>query len=296
LRRLGKEFPFEIILGSWLYPDGCAAAQLAAELKVPCVLIAQGSDVHQYLQRPVRRTVIVQALQRVAAGIVRSRELGRLLAAAGAPADKLHVIYNGVDLAVFQPGDPLAARRELGLPQEGQLLLYIGNLLPVKNPLLLLAAFAELDRRRPGPPLHLVMVGDGPLRSQARQQAEAAGLGDRVFLPGSLEAPRVARHLQAADVLCVPSDNEGVPNVMLEAFASGRPVVATRVGGIPELLTEAYLGQLVPPGDAPALAAALAATLRQPSRSEEIHRYARQFSWERTAAQYLALLRQGINP
>lgn len=289
--RMRAEFPYDVVLGAWVYPDVCALDQLGPELQAPLVGLAQGTDVHSYLHMPLRRHAIVQALSRTAATITRSRDLSTRLHDAGVPFMKLRPIYNGVDTATFRPGDALAARKELGLPPDSQMLLYVGNFLPVKNPLLLVGAHARLCRTR-SKPCELVMIGTGPLEGKSRQLAHAGGFGAHVRLMGRKSPAEVARFMQAADVLCVPSKQEGVPNVLLEAFACGLRAVATRVGGIPEVLDKDFLGRLVPSADVDALEQALAQTLKEAPDRAAILRHAAQFSWERTTERYLSVLEE----
>ena len=292
VRELRREFAFAAVLSAWLYPDSCAVARLARELDFSFVAIVQGSDVHQYLRHPVRRRIIQELLPRAAAIITRSADLAQRLADAGLNPAKLHPIYNGLDFTTFTPGDRQSARRELGLPESVPLVVFVGNFFPIKNPLLLIGAHATLCAQPGLRECRLVMVGSGPLERRARQLADQLGFGAQVLLTGPQDAASVARHLQAADVLCLPSDNEGVPNVILEAFACGCPVVASRVGGIPEVHTGEFLGRLVPPRDHAALATALGNVLRMPPPPERIVAHARQFTWERAAAAYDRLLHQ----
>jgi teichuronic acid biosynthesis glycosyltransferase TuaC len=287
-----KEFPFAVVLVSWVYPDGCAVAELAREMNFPFVVIAQGSDVHQYLQIPARRKIITTALAGASGIITRSRALARLLVNAGVAGKAIHPIYNGVESDLFRPGDRNIARAALGLSPMETVLLFVGNFLPIKDPVALQNAFFELVRLEWRKYLRLVMVGDGPLRERIRQRAERNGLRDRVLLPGRKPPEEVARYLQAADLLCVPSLNEGVPNVIYEALSCGLRVVATAVGGIPELLTEDFLGRQIKPGNPQALVAAIQEVLSTQPQRENIVQLAGQFSWERTATEHLHLLRE----
>jgi glycosyltransferase involved in cell wall biosynthesis len=289
LQQVRREFRFDAVLVSWIYPDGCAVSELAASEKFPFIAIAQGSDAHQYLQMPIRRRAIVTAMNRASAVVARSREITHNLSAAGVATAKLHAINNGVDFALYRPADKRSARIELGLPLEDPVILYVGNFLSIKNPLLAVAAHDQLSQSS-APTARLVMLGDGSLLKPARQQADRGRNGERVELLGRRPAAQVARYMQAADVLCVPSHNEGVPNVVLEAFACGLPVVATRVGGIPEILCHEFLGRLVAPASVSALATTLAKTLAQSADRERIVQYAQQFPWERTAQAYFDLL------
>jgi len=271
---------------------------LAQEMDFPFVAIAQGSDVHQYLQWPVRREIITRLLPRAAAVITRSGELARLLAGAGLSRERLHPIYNGVDLELFRyaahtaHADKSAARRELGLPADAPLILFVGNFYEIKNPLLPPLALANLSTVSfPTPPV-LVMVGGGALEQRVRELANRLPVRDRVILAGRTDARGVARYMQAADVLCLPSQNEGVPNVILEAFASGLPVIASRVGGIPEVHPGDDFGRLVSTTEPTAFATAFQEVLLSPPSAERIRHHALQFSWQRTADACHELLSQ----
>ena len=290
LSALRQRKEFDVVLASWLFPDCCAIARLAKELDFPFVAISQGTDAHQYLKVPVRRRIMKKWLPRASAVITRSSELTRLLGEAGLPAERLHPIYNGVDLEQFRPGDAETARRELHLPLDRPVILFVGNFYRIKNPLVLPQALARLPAKSfPLPPV-LAMVGGGPLEEDLRRLAERLNLQDRVIFAGRTQAAGVARYMQAADVLCLPSKNEGVPNVILEAFASGLPVVASRVGGIPEVHPGDALGRLVPTITPESLATALTETLMAPPEPERLREHALQFSWRRAAGAYHDLL------
>ncbi len=289
LREIHSRFPFDVVLSSWIYPDSCAVAQLSGELGFPFVAIAQGSDVHQYLRHPVRRKIIAQALPAASAVITRSGELARLLGETGVASETLHTIYNGVNRAIFRPADRAAARQALNLQQDVQIILFVGNFYPIKNPLLLIEAHSQVCDDNTLSRTKLIMLGDGPLAGNARALGDRLHFGPNVVLGGRKSAAEVARYMQAADVLCVPSVNEGVPNVVLEAFACGLPVVASRVGGIPEVHPGETCGRLVEPRLA-TVAAALRAVLREPPPSAPIAEYGAQFTWEKTAEGYNALL------
>lgn len=291
LREVRREFAFDVVLGSWIFPDCCALAELAQEMDFPLVAIAQGSDVHQYLRNPTRREIILDRLPRASAVVTRSGELARLLVAAGLPTGRVHPIYNGIDFTCFHLADATTARRELGLPEAARVILFVGNFYDIKNPHLLVEAHARLTAESD---CHLVLIGDGPLAPALRQSAARLGTSDRVIFAGRKGAPAVARYMQAADVLALPSRNEGVPNVILESFACGLPVVASKVGGIPEVHDSAELGRLFPEGNLHALTESLREVLQSAPARDYLHAHARGFSWERTTAAYDALLRQAI--
>ncbi len=288
-----REWQPDLILAAWLFPDACAVSRIASGIRQPVVAIAQGTDTHHYLRFRLRRWVMRRSLNRCTAIVCRSRELHKQLADAGVREPRLCTIYNGVDTQQFRPGNSKEARLQLGLPEHGSIVLYVGNLMPVKNPGLLLSVADRLKNRMPidRTPL-FVFVGNGPLLDTLKHQAEAAGLASRCRFEGVQPPEAVVRFMQAADVLAVPSRNEGVPNVIREAFACAKPVVATRVGGIPEIVTADDLGKLVPLGDCMAFAAALERILNTPPDAKRIRQYALRFTWDRTIHTYTDLFEE----
>jgi teichuronic acid biosynthesis glycosyltransferase TuaC len=285
-----KDFSFDVVLCSWLYPDATAVARLAKAMDFPFVAVAQGSDVHQYLGMPSRCRRIVSAVNQSTTTVARSLELARLLRDAGVKKEKLQVIYNGVETEVFKPGNQADERDALGLPLTAKIILYVGNLLPVKNPRLALESLAKLTVLDPAMEPRLIMVGMGPLEASLKQDAETLGIAARVIWAGAQKPVQVAKYLRACDVLCLPSLNEGMPNVLLEALATGKPVVATNVGGIAEILNRPELGKLVASQDAEQMAAALHTILSIKPAEAEIAQIGRAYSWMDTARAYYQLL------
>lgn len=245
----------DVVLATWAYPDGCAAVLAARAAGKPCVVKVHGSDVNVVLETKAARAVAARVLPMADAVVAVSRPLAEELVRLGVPRDRVHLVMNGVDAALFRPRDRLEARRALGLADDARVALFVGRLEPQKGIRELLDAFEGVRARVPG--ATLVLVGDGVSAAEVRVRGARWGKGAaRVVGP---RAPAdVARWMAACDVLTLPSWAEGTPNVVLEALASGRPVVATRVGGIPDVLRDPRSGLVVPPRDAPALASALA--------------------------------------
>lgn len=260
------EFTPDVALASWLFPDGCAVAKLCGK-DLPYLLICQGTDAHGYLRDPIRRKAIVEAGNQSAGVVTRSGDLGRLLSEAGVEKAKLHTVFNGVDPATFQPGEKASERRSLSLPAQdaAAIVLFVGNFLPVKNPLLLVEATSRLAGDLPPErsSLHLVLIGSGPMEGEIKAALQSSPLSGVTFA-GRRDSAEVARFMRAADVLCLPSWNEGLPNVVLEAVACGLPVVASDVGGIGEVIDRPSRGHLVPAGQAGPLVNRLRQVLADP--------------------------------
>jgi len=182
------------------------------------------------------------------------------------PARKITRIYNGVDTGKFFPRQTdRSILADSGFATSDSVVIgSVGRMAAVKNPVMLVRAFISLLEKNNDlrSKLCLVMIGDGPLRSEVQQTAEAAGIADRVWLPG--ERDDVAELLAGFDIFVIPSLNEGISNTILEAMATGLPVVATAVGGNPELVTPGATGVLVEAGDPEALVAGIQGYLDRP--------------------------------
>jgi len=237
------------------------AAYLATRLHPrPLVLSVRGSDIH-LLEGGLMRRLNRRIYQWMDVVIAVSEDIAGKLEQAGVPGEKIGVVYNGVDER-FQPHDREGMRRRLGLPQGRFIVLFVGLLVPVKGVDVLLEAVKIIDDER----LLCVLVGDGSLKESLRQQAELAGLGDGVLFAGRRSSEEIPVWMNAADVLVLPSLSEGRPNVVLEAQACGLPVVATRVGGTPELIHDGETGLLVESGDPQALARGIGELMRDEQR------------------------------
>jgi glycosyltransferase involved in cell wall biosynthesis len=222
----------------------------------------------------------VVAVSEDAARLCRDRE--------GVDRRKLSTIANGVDTRLFRPGgDRAAARARLGVPPGGLHVGCVARLEAVKDHATLLDAFALLRAERPD--AHLTLVGGGSLRAALEGRAGAADLAGAVTFAGERE--EVAPLHAAFDVFALSSRSEGQSLTLLEAASAGLPIVATRVGGNPEIVADAVTGLLVPPGDPRALAAALGEAARRGAAlgAAGRARVERLFSAERMAGAYHAL-------
>ena len=283
---LARRGHVDVVLGTWAYPDGCAAVALAALLRVPAVVKLHGSDLNVIARLRGPRAQLRAMLPRAARVVAVSRALAAEAEALGVPAERIRLVRNGVDGERFRPGDRRAARAGLGLPSGRRLVLYVGHLKENKGVLDLAAAMADVADA------DLAVVGGG--EAAARLEAALAPLGPRARLVGERPHDEVATWMAAADVVVLPSWNEGTPNVVIEALACGRRVVATRVGGTPDLVTSSLLGELVPPRDPSSLAGALRRALASEYDPDAVARAASASSWDDSAARLHAVLEEAV--
>ena len=202
-----------------------------------------------------------------------------------APPERITVIPLGFDLHPFLSCEDQRGlfRRELGLRDGTRLVGIVGRLFPIKNHRLFLDAAARVAAREPD--CRFVIVGDGILRPELEQVSSDLGLAGRVIFTGwRKDLPRIYADL---DVLVVSSDNEGTPVSAIEAMAARCPVVATRVGGIPDLIIDGETGFLVPPKNAEQLAAAVIHLLREPDVAHRVGQAARAVARERFSVERL---------
>jgi len=276
LRRLRRAH-YDCMLLSWGYPDAAAASWVARHLGIPYVVKVHGTDLNVKAEQGLIRPQIRQALRGAQGVVAVSQALADKAVAMGVDPSRVHVLYNGVEPNLFTRGSLSDARSKLSLPQDERILLYVGNLKDTKGCLDLLEAFPRVLSTHPD--ANLVFVGSGPAREALLQRAAALGCQERVRLVGAVEHYALGDWFRAADLLCLPSHNEGVPNVVLEAMACGTPVVATRVGGIPEVLPE-QAGILVDAHDRIGLEGALVDALGKAWDGERIAAYASRFRWD----------------
>jgi teichuronic acid biosynthesis glycosyltransferase TuaC len=269
----------DVILNYWLYPQGYAAVEVGRKLGIPVVVGSIGTDLNQ-LDDPIIRLLTRRTLNRATLVVTKSMNLQQTAIRLGANPGKVHTIINGCDTAIFRLSDRIQARQKLHLENADQLLIYVGRIESRKGVSELIEALAAVpksDRH-----LQLALIGDGPaLQATLSERIRALGLAEHVKFVPPVTPREVSLWLAAANVLVLPSYAEGCPNVVLESISCGRPVVATEVGGIPEIVDE-RCSVLVPPRDVQALARAIDVAL---SRSWDESLIASHFqrSWRQVA-------------
>ena len=259
-RRVAGKYQASLMHGHWVIPGGAIAAAAAPSL--PLVVSLHGSDVYVAETLAPARLVARSVFRRARAVTACSSDLAQRALALGADEASMQVVPYGVDPTRFQP-DPAAraaCRATLQLSAETALILAAGRLVRKKGFEHLIEAVALMpDRGR----VVLALAGEGDLGGELRARAASAGLGDRVRFLGNQRQDEVAGWLAAADIIAVPSvrddsgNVDGLPNVVLEALASGTPLITTLAGGIGAVVEPDRTALVVPERDAPALARAI---------------------------------------
>lgn len=276
--------PIDLLDAHYFYPDGVAAAKIVRHYRLPLLITARGSDVNLLAKYEQPRRAMVRAAETACAVVAVSQGLATAMLDMGIPERKIHVLRNGVDLEFFCPGNRDVARRKLDV--RGRFLVSVGMLKPEKGHDLAIRLIAELADAE------LAIIGAGSHETQLRHLVSELGLEDRVRFTGKLDADALRDYYQAADALVLMSVREGMPNVVLESMACGTPVVATRVGGIPEVVEHGTTGQLVAERSLAALQAAWEALMGNTVDRAAIRRHAEKFSWDDTIDALYALMRR----
>jgi glycosyltransferase involved in cell wall biosynthesis len=285
VRRLRREFRFDLIDAHFGYPDGVAAALLGRALGCPVVMTLRGNEV-ELESSLLRRAQLRWALQTTRV-ITVSEHLRQLATKLGVPRERVRVIANGVDAGLFRPRDQHAARARLGLPAQRPVLISVGGFVERKGHERVLDLLPELQRSLPGL-LYIVMgtAGGGESRLAAVER-RARGMSGSVRIEVARPHEEIPVWLNAADVFCLATAREGCCNAVLEALACGLPVVTTRVGGNAEIVRDGVDGFLVPYFDAPAFATAIRKAFEHPWDRQAIAQQAAMRPWRDAGAAVL---------
>jgi glycosyltransferase involved in cell wall biosynthesis len=287
---LNRLKPIDLVHGIFVHFSGYSACVLARLLRKPVVTTVHDSHIYE------RAEASPGDLERGRA-VFTVRQSDRIITVSAAQMDaviklganpkRVCVITNGVDVRRFQPVARAQARLALGLPPDGNIVLYVGRIVKHKGLVYLVEAIKRLESDRTSVLCHV--AGDGDFRPDLAELIAAHDLRTKMILHGALPHADLPLWMNAADVLALPSLREGWPTVLFEAFACGTPVVATRVGGVPEAVCSPDFGLLVEPGDSVGLAAALDEALHRNWDRTRMVEYARENSWRSKAEQTCAV-------
>jgi glycosyltransferase involved in cell wall biosynthesis len=275
-----RAFAPDLIFSCILYPDGYSALKIGQALSVPVVAMSIGSDINRIGDRVSAmhtRTVLREADFLVTV----SDDLRKKAIMMGASPKRARSIINGCDLSIFHVRDRMEARQKLCIDPAAEAVVYTGRMDVKKGLRDLVEAAVSLHPDRPN--LHVYLVGEGPDRPIIQSAINANNAASYIHALTACAFDDVAVWMAAANLVTLPSYMEGCPNVVLEALACGRPVVATNVGGIPEIMSDAC-GRLVPPREPAALALAIGSVLDSTWDAADISAH-RSRSWNAVAAE-----------
>lgn len=304
LRRQIVHHRIELVHAHWILPNGFVAARAAAAHGIPVVVTLHGSDVFMAERNPLFRALATRALAGAAHVTSCSAELSERLLRLGGEEHRAKVLLvpNGTEVVATERAPAVAAiRRRHGCAETDRLVVAVGRLVDKKGFGFLLEAMPVLLSAEPR--AKLLLGGGGGLEGELRAQAARLGVAERVVFTGALSHPEALELVAAGEVFVMPSirdpkgNVDGLPIVVLEAMAAGRPVVGTAVSGLPLAVLEGETGLLVPEQDPAALAQAVTALLADPERARAMgqrgaRRVQDELNWDAVAAIHDRLYRQ----
>ncbi|MCC6019361.1 MAG: glycosyltransferase family 4 protein [Candidatus Verstraetearchaeota archaeon] len=267
---------------------GYIGARLKERYNIPLIITTHGSDVYDFpFKGRYEYFVTKYALKHADHIIAISNREAKTLLSLGYSIDKISVIPNPVDTRLFRPLPQNKCRSLLNLPSNKKILLTVGNLTKVKGHIYLLEAMASITSKEED--VLLVIVGSGPLKNFLLKEIDKLKLKQKVLMVGEKTHKEIPLWLNASDIFILPSIDEGVPSSILEAIACGKPVIASNVGGIPDIISTNEIGFLIPPRNPKALSNAIMEALDKHWNSETIRKHAMQYSIENIANQIIEL-------
>ncbi len=290
--RVARRQRAQLIHAHWVIPNGLVGAWLASTLRLPLAISLHGSDVFMALRNPLFGRIAQSVFRQAAVITTCSPDLAAGAIRLGAAPQRVLVIPYGVDPDFFHPTVVPLARADFGLTPNDVVLISIGRIVPKKGFDVLIRALPTILRTAPH--THILIGGDGPQREELTRLAADLGVSDHVHLPGVILRDRVPNFLAIGDLFVLPSmrdpagNMDGLPNVLMEALALGKPIVASNLGGVPLVVKDGENGLLCAPGDGGALAEAIVTLLNDPVRCARLGRSARtaveqDFTWFKVA-------------
>lgn len=279
-----NKIQFDIIHAHYAHPPGFVAVLLAKIMKKPVLITCHGSDIHEYTEinytNKLRKQRVLYAIKNATHLITVSHFLKRKIISLGINDEKIEVIYNGKNKE-FYPRNKVEVRRKLGLPLDKKIILNVGVLTPIKGTVYLINAFADLIKERDD--LLLIIIGEGPLRSELENKARSLNLEQYVQFIGFVPNEELVFWFNAADLFVLPSLGEGFGIVIIEALSCGIPVVASNIGGIPEIINEDHLGILVPPENTKELSTGILQAINKKWNRNSLIERSKYYSWDNVA-------------
>jgi len=284
VRTLHADQPFDVVDAQFFYPDGPAAMHIANALALPFSIKARGADISYFGHHPATAPQVREAGARAGGLLAVSQAMRNEMADIGIDPAQVRVHYTGIDTTRFCPGDRVVARAALGLGSEPTIAT-VGALIPRKGQALVIAALPAL------PGVTYLLAGAGESEKTYRALAAKLGVADRVRFLGPVANADLPQLYRAADIMVMPSANEGLANAWVESLACGTPIIISAAGGATELITSATAGQIVARSP-DAIVAAVLAVLGNPRDPNAVAAtLAGRFDWDRNGRELAEHLR-----
>ena len=272
---LAKKWGFDIVHVHGLVPDGVIGVKCKKSYSKPLVVTLHGEDVTKYSKMLFLKSISRFVLARCDKIICVSKSLKNEVYKTNLSKRNIEIIPSGYNVGRFKPLDMKKCRRILNLPENKKIVLFVGHLIKRKGVEYLIRAIKILSEKNNG--LLCFIIGKGVLEENLKQIVSELQLNNRVIFAGKKKPHEIPIWMNACDVLVLPSLNEGLPNVVSEALACGKPVVATNVAGTPEILNN-DVGYLVNPKDEEDLAKKISKALNKKFNKEKLLKRANEFS------------------
>ncbi len=241
------KYKIQIIHAHSVIPTGFMSSIASKIMGKPLFITAHGMDINNFEKKPFFNYFISRAMNSSSKSIAVSEDLAKKMRKMVNDENKIVVLRNAVDTGRFNPTKNRSIRKDFGIRDEEILILFVGYLDEFKGIFELINAFNKITAENSN--VKLMMVGTGPKKEDLLEILNKVGIEDKVIFTGVVEHQKIHRYYQSADIFVLPSYTEGLPVSILEAMATGVPVVATSVGGVPELITHGLNGFIVPPRD-----------------------------------------------
>jgi glycosyltransferase involved in cell wall biosynthesis len=288
LHMINKDY--RIIHGHFVFPAGYVGVRLKEQLHLPFVLTAHGGDIYSqpFVNKwwyHTTKTTLERSDEIITTSL---RNYNLITDEFKIAPEKVHIIRNGFDETVFMPLSDPDIRVRLGLPGNRKILLSVGNLVGVKGHRYLIEALSKAIKTYKD--IYCVIIGNGQLKSNLQRQIKRLGLTEYICLIDGVDHAKLNLWMNACDCFILPSEDEGLPTVIPEALACGKPILATSVGGVPEIIKNDHLGLLVKPKSSEELAAGIVKMLSKKWDQDTIASHARKnYSWTSIAAEIMAV-------
>ena len=292
LRRTVREHNIDIVNSHWMIPQGFIASLLPKDLPCKQVLTIHAAGLFALQRLPMGKAMAQRIVRRSDLIYSVSSYNRQVLEQLVRHTVDCRILPMGIDTYYYEDHtDPATLRSKLGLPA-GKIILYVGKLNEKKGVIYLLKAFHAIAGQQPH--YHLVIVGTGLLEDALRREAQRLQLESRITFAGQQGKEAVKNYFQTADLVVVPSiidstgETEGLPVVLLESLASGKPVVATRVAGAPDVIVDGHNGFLAKPKDGKDLAEKMVKALNADAvtLSKNARESVQKYDWEMIGKDY----------